>query len=295
MSPLPTVRTLTLHLAKTLASTIRPLDQRWFEAELLIAHVLDQDRTWIALHPEKTVTQTQLRQISELAERRVAFEPLAYLFNEAPFFGHTFFVDQRTLIPRPESEWLVNAAIRIVGNERKWALWDVGTGSGCLALSVAEAVPTLPVIASDRFIGAIEVAKKNAKRLDIKNVSFSIGPFLTPTVKRWLHIYQQKHWLILANLPYLPEADRPRMHTQVTGYEPLNALFAKEEGLSLINTFLRELKRFLAARTGDIVLLEHDPRQAKKLAQTAKELFPNAQITTELDQNGAKRFTVLEL
>ncbi len=291
---LPTVRALSTHLVKILASTIRPLDQRWFEAELLVGFVLGKDRMWVTLHPDVILTTKQLTTISELAERRIAHEPLAYLFKQAPFFGRLFFVDQRVLIPRPESERLVELAVEQAGTRTTWAVWDVGTGSGCLALSVAASLPTLPVIASDRSTGALDVAKKNAKRLELKNVTFTSGSLLTPSVKRWLRTQQEKHWLILANLPYLPLDDQPKMHTQVTGYEPLSALFAEEEGLRLINELLEVLKPFLAERTGDVILLEHDPRQATKLARYAKTLFPNARVTTELDHNTAKRFTRIE-
>jgi release factor glutamine methyltransferase len=291
---LPTVRALTTHLVKTLASTIRPLDQRWFEAELLVGFVLGQDRMWVTLHPDVILTTKQLTTILELAERRIAHEPLAYLFKQAPFFGRLFLVDKRVLIPRPESEQLVELALDQVGAGTTWAAWDVGTGSGCLALSVAAAVPTLPVIASDRSTGALEVAKKNAKRLSLTNVTFTSGSLLTPSVKRWLRRHQEKRWLILANLPYLPLADQPKMHTQVTDYEPLSALFAEDEGLHLINDLLEQLNAFLIGRTGDVILLEHDPRQAAKLARYAKTLFPEARITTELDHNTAKRFTRIE-
>lgn len=292
---LPTVRELVTHLVKTLASTIRPLDQRWFEAELLVGHILKQDRTWIALHPDVRISKTKLRRISELAERRVALEPLAYLFKQAPFFGETFFVDQRVLIPRPESEWLVQTAIEETGRTKKpWAVWDVGTGSGCLALSIAQALPHFQVLASDASPSAISVAKMNARRLGTKNVTFCRGSLVTNSIKRWLKLHSQKHWLIVANLPYLPQADQPKMQKQVTGYEPLSALFAKQDGLWIINQFIDELKPLVEQRTGDIVLFEHDPRQAKKLATHLQNLFPQAAVSTELDQNGAKRFTVLK-
>lgn len=291
---LPTVRALTTHLVKTLASTIHPLDQRWFEAELLVGFVLGQDRMWVTLHPDAILTTKQLTAISKLVERRNAHEPLAYLFKQAPFFGRVFFVDKRVLIPRPESEQLVQSTLESIGTGTTWALWDVGTGSGCLALSAAASVPALSVIASDRSTSALEVAKKNAKRFELTRVMFTTGSLLAPSVKRWLRTQQEKHWFILANLPYLPQADQAKMQTQVTDYEPLSALFAEDEGLRLINELLEQLKAFLVGRTGDIILLEHDPRQATKLARQAKILFPEARVTTELDHNTAKRFTRVE-
>jgi release factor glutamine methyltransferase len=288
---LPTVRNLTTELAKMLAPTIHPLDQRWFEAELILGFVLKQDRTWIALHPEVVLPKKQQETIRELGKRRSAHEPLAYLFKQAPFFGRTFFVDKRVLIPRPESEWIVKTAIETVGRGQEWVLWDVGTGSGCLALSIAASRPLLSVIASDCSSGALTVAKKNAAQLNVSTVLFSKGSLLTANIKRWFMTKQKKHRLILANLPYLPPTDQAKMQKQVADYEPLNALFAKDDGLELIKLLLQQLKELCAKRTGDLILLEHDPRQASKLLRYATKLFPQARITSERDQNNANRFT----
>ncbi len=286
-----TVRSLTSHLSKTLASTIRPLDQRWFEAELLVGHVLKHDRTWIALHPDQKLTERQVQKISELAERRVAHEPLAYLFKEAPFYGHTFCVDQNVLIPRPESERLVQLVEELIGSSPKWIAWDVGTGSGCLGLSIAKTLPKTHVLLSDVSHLAIAIARKNAKRLSVANTHFIKGSLLSDSIKRWLKLYQLKRLCVIANLPYLPESDRRTMQAQVINYEPMGALFAKEDGLKLIRQLMQELSVFLADRRGDAILLEHDPRQAKTLAKEAQNFFPLATISTELDQNNAKRFT----
>lgn len=292
---LPTIQALTRHIVDTLASTIRPLDQRWFEARLLVGHVVKQDQTWVALHPDVLLTQKQLVRLTDLVHRRCAHEPLAYLFEEAPFFGRTFFVDARVLVPRPESERLVELALAYCKEPSNWALWDVGTGSGCLALSIAGNAPQLPVLASDVSPEALRVAKKNARILQIPNVSFSTGSLLTPFVQRWLRTRAERHWCIVANLPYLPLGDRKTMPRQVTEHEPAHALFAEEKGLSLINELLLQLQTFLHDRSGDCILLEHDPRQAISLAKRARELFPHARVTTERDQNQANRFTVIQV
>lgn len=294
MLMLPTIRELTTQLVRTLSSTIRPLEQRWFEAELLIGHCLTRDRTWIALHPNIKLTQKQLTTISKLAERRAMHEPLAYLFQEAPFCERTFFVDKRVLIPRAESEWLVQRGLELIQTGKDWIVWDVGTGSGCLALSFALSAPLLTVTGSDSSVGAISVARKNTKRLQAKNCRFTSGPYLTSTVSRSLKRSKEKHWLIVANLPYLPEADAANMQKQVLNYEPSLALFAEEGGLKKIKELLIQLRPLLLKRTGDVVFLEHDPRQAYKLKTYAKTLLPSATIATEKDQNNASRFTTIK-
>jgi release factor glutamine methyltransferase len=286
-----TVRTLTLAISDLLAQVLRPLDQRWFEAELLVSHVLKQDRTWIALHPTQTVTNSQVKNGLALAHRRASHEPLAYLLDQAPFCGHLFFVDQRVLIPRPESEWLVETSHRAIGNGQDWAVWDVGTGSGCLALSIGHAVPQAEVLGSDCSRSALQVALKNKKRLGLQNVSFTAGSLLSPAIKRWLKQQIDKRWLIVANLPYLPTSDRSKLQKQVVDHEPNTALFAEDAGLALIKELLNQLQTFIHQRKSDLILLEHDPRQARNMLSFTKKLFPLAKTSSELDQNGAKRFT----
>lgn len=285
------MRSLILATSDLLAAIILPLDQRWFEAELLVSHVFQQDRTWIALHPSQSVTASQTKKVLALAKRRASYEPLAYLLEQTPFCGHLFFVDKRVLIPRPESEWLVATAHKAVGNGQGWAVWDVGTGSGCLALSIGYAASQARVLASDRSRSALQVALKNKKRLALKNVDLVSGSLLSPAIKRWLKQQTDKRWLIVANLPYLPQSDRTKLQRQVVDHEPAQALFAEEAGLALIKQLLNQLQLLIQARTGDVILLEHDPRQAKRLLAFAEKLFPNATVSSELDQNNAQRFT----
>lgn len=288
------IKELTTHLSDTLAETITDPEQRWFEIELIVGHTLNVDRTWVALHPDTSLTEPQVQAVSELVERRLALEPLAYLFNQAPFFGYTFFVDRRTLIPRPETEQLVQRGLDSIGSAQNWVVLDVGTGSGCIALSIANARPQIPVLASDRSEAALAVAQENARRMGVQNVTFTQGSLLTPKITRWLTQHADKHWLITANLPYLPETDADTMQKQVTEYEPHSALFAPGDGLQLIIELLNQLHPLLFQRTGDIVLLEHDPRQAEAIHTIAKTRFLHTTISTELDQNGAKRFTALK-
>lgn len=290
-----TVQSATKQVADQLKSLIRPLDQRWFEAELLVGFVLKQERTWIALHPTAPVSKKQLKTCLALATRRAQHEPLAYIFEQAPFFGLSFFVNKHVLIPRAESEWLVQTALDTMILQRDWVAWDVGTGSGCLGLSVAHAKPGISVLASDTSLPALAVAQKNRQLLKQKNLQFARGSLLSPNVRRWLKTKTDQHWLIIANLPYLPLSDRTKLQAQVVDHEPAQALFAEDKGLALIKQLLEQLQRFLTDRRGDVILLEHDPRQAKELAKFAARLFPEATVSTEKDQNGANRFTVLRV
>lgn len=288
-----TVQELVQNSAERLGQLIRPIDQRWFEAELLVGHVLHQDRSWVALHPEQGVTLTHVQQITKLVERRLTYEPMAYILGQAPFLASVFTVNRHVLVPRPESEWLVQTTIAHIGDAKNWTVWDVGTGSGCLGLSVAQTLTHIHVIASDYSKKALQVAQLNAERRHLKNISLLHGSLLAKPVKEALTQTSKHHFLIIANLPYLPLSDRGKLQKQVTEYEPTQALFAKEDGLYLIQRLLQQLKRFLKERTGDVVLLEHDPRQAHILLNLCNTLFPNATVRQDKDYHDSQRFTAI--
>lgn len=285
------IRDIVRNSAEALSELIDQADQRWFEAEVLAGHVLGHDRDWVVLHPEERVSTSQAKTIQRLIARRLKHEPIAYLLGQAPFLDFTFCVNRHTLIPRAESEWLVETARTLIGKAIDWTVWDVGTGSGCLGLSIAKRLSQVSVIASDRSKKALQVAHMNAQKLNVQNVSFLQGSLLAKHIKTALKEQPQHHLLIVANLPYLPESDRTTLQKQVTAYEPSSALFADEDGLALIKRLLKQLRPFLKQRTGDVVLLEHDPRQAKLLLTFAKAVFPKAAVSSELDQNNATRFT----
>lgn len=293
---LKSVKTTLQSIVDQLKTVLTESDQCWFEAELLLGHVLKQDRTWIATHPEVLLSDEQVTLLQALCARRVQHEPLAYILQRAPFFGHSFFVNPHVLIPRPESEWLVQKALELipVESQSEWLVWEAGTGSGCISLSIAHARARTEILASDISPNALTVAKENANVLEVKNVEFFQGSLLISSVRHALEQKPEKHWLIVANLPYLPLSDRSDMQAQVVAFEPNHALFAEDRGLALIKELLQQLKGFLRGRHNDTVLLEHDPRQAVTLATYCREVFPDATISTEKDQNGDDRFTVLQ-
>lgn len=286
---------MTASAAKNLGAQVRDQAQRWFEAELLVGNVLKHERTWVALHPEELLTAKQAAKVKQLVTRRLTHEPIAYILGEAPFCSRFFRVNKHVLIPRPESERLVELGTAALNNGNHWSIWDVGAGSGCLALSLALAHPKTSVLASDRSKRALLVAKDNADRLQCRNVTFLNGSLLAKPIDKWLAKQADTHWLIVANLPYLPLTDKAKLQKQVVDHEPNQALFAEDDGLALIKRLLQQLKKRLAERTGDVILLEHDPRQARSLLAYAKAVFPEGSISLELDQNAAKRFTKIVL
>jgi release factor glutamine methyltransferase len=275
-------------------------DLGWFETEVLLAHVLKKDRTWLKTHVEKVLSTQCSVKFQTLVERRRRREPIAYILGEKEFYGLTFFTDKRALIPRPESEMLVDAAIissefRVPSAELVMrdsiCVWDVGTGSGAIAIAIAKNLPQAHVLATDISAPALALARKNAKRLKTKNITFLKADLLSPTVIRTFVRMSPCRLIITANLPYLPTSDMNKLDEDVIKYEPSSALFAGKDGLKIIEKFLQQLA--MSHLPFSHLFLEYDPPQTKKLHTLTKSLFPKAKIKIHKDL--ARRDRVMEI
>lgn len=219
------------------------------ESELLLAFSLDVDRTWLHTHSEETLPTTASHEADALLDKRIHRIPLAYLTGTKEFYGRSFFVTTDVLIPRPESETLIDLAKQYHLQGR---LLDVGAGSGALGLTLALELPASLTL-SDISHEALKVARKNAVRLNVKPV-------------RYVHSDLLAHWLahdkptpfdaIVANLPYVDETWK---RSPETDHEPTVALFADNHGLKLIYDLLEQIPKVL--RIGGYALLEADPVQ----------------------------------
>lgn len=205
------------------------VDSPGLDAELLLAEATGSSRAGLAAHPEAPVDASAARRFGLMVRRRLQREPLAYIVGSRGFRRIELAVDGRVLIPRPESELLVDLAL-----ERQPAtLLDVGTGSGALALAAAEEVPGVDVTATDISEPALAVARGNATRLGLgERVRFVSGS-LPPAGSSFD--------LVLANLPYIPEGDWPGLAPEITRYEPRGALLSGADGLDAIRGLIRAL------------------------------------------------------
>jgi release factor glutamine methyltransferase len=191
------------------------------DAELLLAEATGWDRARLAAEPEAGVEAAAARRFGEMVRRRVRREPVAYILGRKGFRGLELSVDGRALIPRPETELLVEIAVEL---EPSTAL-DVGTGSGAVALAVADELPGCRVTATDTSTAALDLARENAERLGINGrVRFERG-----TVPQGRHFE-----LVLANLPYVREDDWERLAPEITRYEPREALVGGAQGVEAI-------------------------------------------------------------
>ncbi len=288
-----TLQTWLQKTAPRMISAAGGRDQAWMEAEMLLAHVLKKDRAWIVAHAERALTALQEKKLNSLVTRRRNHEPMAYLLGEVTFFGRSFHVRRGVLIPRPETEELVARGLQKIASTKPSTLvWDVGVGSGAIAVTISLEAPTTRVIASDTNRAALVLARQNAS--PAKSISFTRANLLSPRLAAFLRKRREPHLLVLANLPYLPTRERRTMQPDVVRYEPSSALFAKEEGMFLIKKLLHQLAIFQKKDPRTLTILaEFHPPQASHLLREAKRLFPQATVRVHEDLCGRKR--ILEI
>lgn len=280
MAPLAEPGAVKAQLAKTRAELeAAGIPYAWLDAEILVAHVLSSSRVRLHTHPEQRLTAAQRRRLARLTGRRAQRVPVPYLTGEREFYGYELTVTPAVLIPRPESELLVDLAIewlkRHPGARR---MIDLGTGSGAVAIAVAKAVQPLRVVARDVSARALQVAAGNINRHRLRSrVMTARGNLLRGAAAADL---------IVANLPYISERQK-LVRPRELDYEPALALDGGADGLSLIREAIAQAPA--ALKPGGAVLFECDPSQARRLVRLAQHQWPAAQVTVHKDLAGRDR------
>lgn len=237
-----------------------PFEPSTREATLLLAHVLGRDEVDLIAHPRTRLSATEADRFERLLERRLTGEPVAYLTGEREFYGRLFRVDSRVLIPRPETEHLVEAVLALDLPPRP-RLLDVGTGSGCLALTLAAERPDARVVATDHSLGALAVASLNRRRLDLEERVRLVAGDLVASLR------VDGFDAVVSNPPYIDPAERAGLSPEVRDFEPPTALFAPPGELLLVR---RLLDLLAAVRPGTPLLLEIGLGQDEPLARLLK-------------------------
>lgn len=255
------------------------IEQPGLVAEVLAAHHLGQSRTWVLAHPETLLDEEIESRMDTSIQRLRDGDALPYILGKWDFFGLSFKVSPATLIPRPETERLVEIALDwLQQHPGRRRTVDVGTGSGCIAVSLAYHIYDLHVIASDISLEALELARENIRHHSLQNrVQVAAGDLL--------EAYSRQFDLVCANLPYIPAERLSQL--QVSKREPRMALDGGQHGIEVLSRLIKDADHKLAS--GGLLLMEMDESQAQPMSAMARVHFPGGEIAVVNDLAGKPR------
>lgn len=251
------------------------------DAEFLLAHYLARPRAWLYAFPDQSLSDRQVEDFMDLANRRAAGEPVAYITGRRGFWSFDLHVSPDTLIPRPETELLVDLALALMPENQGCSVLDLGTGSGAIALALAHERPRSQLTAVDVSVAALAVAERNAAELKLRNLAFIRSHWFAALGARLFDV-------IVSNPPYI-EASDTHLQQGDLRFEPRSALASGDDGLDDIRVIVSEASNHLS-RHGWL-LIEHGWNQGAAVRQ----LFSAAgfsDITTECDLENRDRVTV---
>ena len=251
------------------------------DAAVLLCHALQKPRSYLFTWPDKTLDSTQQQSFDTLLERRVTGEPVAYIIGEREFWSLPLKVSPSTLIPRPDTERLVELALDKAA-DCAGDILDLGTGTGAIALALASELPQRRLVGVDLRSEAQALATENGKRLNLSNVTFLQGSWFEPITDG------TKFALIVSNPPYIEESD-PHLTQGDVRFEPISALVAKDNGLADIKTISDKARDYL--QNGGWLLFEHGYDQGNAV-RTILEQLGYSRVVTEKDYAGQDRVTL---
>jgi release factor glutamine methyltransferase len=279
-------------LLSTVILRLTPLtDTPALDASVLLAHILQKPRTWVLAHPEAALTAEQETQLEDSLRRLESGESFPYVLGHWEFFGLEFDVTAQVLIPRPETELLVEKAIAwLQESPVRRTVADVGTGSGVIAVSIAVHVPDVRILATDISLEALEVARSNAIKFDVlPRIDFVQCDLLPDHIET---LPTERHFdLICANLPYIPTETLESL--PVYGREPTLALDGGPDGLALVRRLLDVGPAWLAPN--GMILLELEASRGVQALNLAYDLFSQATIHLHQDLTGRDRLLEVHL
>jgi release factor glutamine methyltransferase len=241
----------------------RGIESPRLDAELIVAHALSIPRMQVIIDAQRPLADAELAKLRALVKRRRAREPMAYLLGQREFYGRAFKVDKRVLVPRPDTETLVDVALeRTRACSMSMRLLDLCTGSGCVAITLARERPTSRVTATDVSADALEVARGNAQRLGAYNVAFALGDLYAPVTGARFDV-------ITANAPYIATAELATLMPDVRDFEPRLALDGGADGLDLVRRIVDGAPSVLVP--GGVLALEVGAGEAPLVAALLSE------------------------
>lgn len=261
------------------------------DASVLLAHILNKPRTWVMAHPELSLTPEQQKQLDDSLARLENGEPFPYILGRWEFFGLDFDVTQDVLIPRPETELLVEKGIAwLQESPIRRTVADIGTGSGAIAVSIAINVPNTQILATDISSAALEVARKNAQKYNVANrIDFIECDILPPHPDPFP---TESHFdLICANLPYIPTDTLQGL--PIYGREPTLALDGGTDGLDFFRRLMKIAPDWLAPN--GLILLEIEATRGIHALNLAYDMFSQAEIHLHQDFTGRDRLLEIQI
>lgn len=259
-------------------------DTPYLDAQVLLSHILGQRRSWILAHPDPTLTIKQRQTLTHALHRLESGIPLPYVLGHWEFYKLDFTLTPHVLIPRPETELLVEEAIVwLRDNPSRRSCADIGTGSGCIAVTLAVNVPGAEILATDISPSALRVAQENARKHGVGSQISFLGDDALLSVDGAFDV-------ICANLPYIPT---PTLKTlAVYGREPTLALDGGPKGLSVLQSLMPAVPRNLSP--GGLLLLEIDASHSTEAVQLAQQTFPKANVQLHTDLAGHDRIMTVQ-
>jgi len=254
-------------------------DSSRLDAEILLARIIDMPRSYLFAHPEDELDEHSFDRFSALLERRADGEPMAYIMGTKEFWSHELIVNASTLVPRPETELLVDLALREIPRKAEWHILDLGTGSGAIAIALASERMLCQITATDISAAALAVAEENARHLCLGNLDFAHGSWTEP-------VRGQRFNVIVSNPPYVRANDAA---LGKLSHEPLSALVAGPDGLDAIRILARDCGAILDEN--GVLLVEHGAEQQADIA-TILEASGWSEIVGHNDYAGLPRVTV---
>lgn len=257
------------------------------DAEILMEYVLRQPKAYLLTHGEKKVEEDDAQRFFALVEERATGKPMAYIIGHKEFYGRKFFVDSRVLIPRPETEMLIDGVLERYDATTTPRILDIGTGSGCIAITLKKEIPNAAVVATDISADALIVARKNAEHWNA-GIDFRLGDLFEALDN------MDGFDIIISNPPYVDTKTQPSiLQTQSLSFEPSIALSpTNDDSFFIIHHILLEARKWLQP-TG-LLLLEIGYNHGMRAQETAQRYFPNKKITVKKDLAGHDRLLVIE-
>ena len=291
-------------IQKSLISAVKKLRTKnipsaHLDAEVLLSFVLKKPKGYLLANQEKKLTLPQSKKFNQLISKRLKKIPIAYLIHQKEFYGLDFFIDKNVMIPRPETELLVEEVIKYSRHqsrpavERKFirsvprlTIADIGTGSGCIAVTLARYLPDTKIYATDISKKALIVAKKNAKKYKVlKRIKFLKGDLLKP-LSRLRSLNHHKVDIIVANLPYLTQDELRKVY-----HEPQKALDGGKLGIEYIDKLLTQAPKILNSEGK--IFLEISPTQAKTVDYIVEQQMPEKKVEFKKDLAGRLRVAII--